>query len=70
MDESGKRQISELKEKIFLLQIEEGRLRARLASPMRNEELKGKTTTELKATRTTLTTLTTELAGLDEWSRH
>ena len=69
MDNLGKERIIELKEKIFRLQIEEGRLCALLARPMRNEDLKVKTTKSLKATCNLLATLTKELAALDEWSR-
>lgn len=70
MDNSDTRRISELKEKIFILQINEGRLCARLARSMRDEKLKGETTQALKATRAALATLTKELATVDEWSRH
>jgi len=70
MGNSDTRRISELKEKIFILQINEGRLCARLARALRDEKLKSETTQALKTTRAALATLTKELAGLDDWSRH
>lgn len=51
MQESEKRRISELKEEIFLLQIEEGRLGPLLKSPIKSEDLKARATQALKVAR-------------------
>lgn len=69
MDEARKKRIIELKERIFLLQVEERRLCALLARPMRSEELKAKNTKDLTQARYLLEVFTTELKSLDDWSR-
>lgn len=65
MKESRKQRIAELKERIFLLQIEERRLYAVLTSQRRSEELKAQARIAFKDTRDALATLTKELVSLE-----
>lgn len=69
MEEDRKQRIAELKERIFLLQVEERRFGALLSRPIRGDELKAKTSKDLKKIREMLSTLTKELTEIDEWSR-
>jgi hypothetical protein len=61
MEASRNQRIAELKERIFLLQIEERRFYAVLTSPRRNEELRAQARKGLKESRDALDMLTKEL---------
>ena len=69
MEASRNQRIAELKERIFLLQIEERRFYAALTAPRRNEELKAQARKGLKATRDALAALTMELESLESESQ-
>lgn len=64
MEQSRDQRIAALKDRIFLLQIEERRYCAILTSPRRNEELTIQAKKNLKAARDLLGNLTAELALL------
>jgi len=70
MDESRKQRIDVLRERIFLLQIEERRLCALLARPTRDEEQRVNYMKDLKQARFLLEAFSKELNSIDEWSRH
>ena len=64
MEQYRDQRIAALKDRIFLLQIEERRYCAILTSPRRNEELTVQAKKNLKAARDLLGNLTAELASL------
>jgi len=69
MDEHRKQRIDALRERIFLLQIEERRICALLARPTRHEELRANYMKDLNQVRFLLEAFSKELNSIDEWSR-
>jgi hypothetical protein len=64
MEDSRKKRIEALKERIFLLQVEERRLFAYLSAPRQDETSKVRAKEDLKTIRDLLSTMSYELKAL------